>query len=330
MPKPYSHLTYEQRCQIYALKQRNFSQDDIADDIGVRQSTISRELARNTGKRGYRFKQANDFAKERSIAQKSKKRVMTKVLVTKIEDALVQKQWSPQQISGRLELEDGTKVSHEIIYQHIWRDKKMGGMLHKQLRQQGKKRNKRSGKNAGRGLIPARIDIALRPKIVDEKSRVGDWELDSIIGAKHQGAITSMVERKTKLTRLVLLKGPTSDATSEAIIKRLEPLKTQVLTLTSDNGKEFAGHQKISQSLDSAFYFCTPYHSWERGLNENTNGLVRQYFPKGLDFATISNDNVQYVEDLLNNRPRKTLNYQTPNEVFAMLTANNLNYALRC
>lgn len=212
MPKHYNHLTYEQRCQIYALKQRHFSQSEIASDLGVRQCTISRELARNTGKRGYRFKQANDFAKERSIIHKSKKRVMTKILVAKIEDALVQKQWSPEQISGRLELEDGTKVSHESIYQHIWRDKKAGGMLHKQLRQQGKKRNKRSGKNAGRGLIPARVDIAQRPAIVAEKSRVGDWELDSIIGAKHQGAITSMVERKTKLTRLVLLKGPTSDA----------------------------------------------------------------------------------------------------------------------
>lgn len=330
MPKHYKHLTYEQRCQIYALKQRNFSQGAIASDIGVKQCTISREFARNSGMRGYRFKQANDFAKERSVTQKCRKWVMTPILVAKIEDFLVQKQWSPEQISGRLEMETGVKVSHESIYQHIWRDKKAGGTLYKQLRQHGKKRNKRSGKNAGRGLIPARVDIKDRPKIVDDKIRLGDWELDSIIGAKHQGAITSMVERKTKLTRLVLLKGPTSDATSRAIIKRLEPLKTQVLTLTSDNGKEFAGHQKISQALDSPFYFCTPYHSWERGLNENTNGLVRQYFPKGLDFATISNDNVQYVEDLLNNRPRKTLNYQTPNEVFAMLTANNLNYALRC
>jgi len=206
MPKPYKHLIYEQRCQIYALKQQDFSQDKIASDLGVKQCTISRELTRNSGKRGYRFKQANDFAKERSIMQKSKKRVMIPILVTKIEDMLVQKQWSPEQISGRLELEDGTKVSHESIYQHIWRDKKAGGMLHKQLRQQGKKRNKRSGKNAGRGLIPARIDIKDRPKIVDEKIRLGDWELDSIIGAKHQGAITSMVERKTKFTRLVLLK----------------------------------------------------------------------------------------------------------------------------
>ena len=320
MQKQYSHLTYEQRCQIYALKKRGFSQAEIAKDLGVNQSSISRELARNTGKRGYRYKQANDFAKERRARQQRKKRVMTDELVLRIEQALVEWQWSPEQIAGRLAQEDGIKVSHESIYQHIWADKKRGGKLYQSLRQRGKKYNARKAKTAGRGLIPARVDIAERPQIVDEKSRVGDWELDSIIGANHQGAITSMVERKTKLTRLVLLKTPTADATSEAIIQQLMPLKEQVLTLTSDNGKEFAGHLKISRALDSTFYFCTPYHSWQRGLNENTNGLVRQYFPKGFDFATISQEDVQNVENLLNNRPRKTLNYQTPREVFSKLT----------
>jgi len=328
MQKAYKHLTYEQRCQIYALKQQNFSQELIAEAIGVEQCTISRELARNSGKRGYRFKQANDFAQERILAQKSKKRIMTPILIEKIEIALTQEQWSPEQISGRFKLENGVNVSHESIYQHIWRDKKSGGELWKNLRQQGKKRNKRSGKNAGRGCIPNRIDICERPQIVEQKERLGDWELDSIIGAKHIGAITSMVERVSKLTRLALLKGPTSEATSEAIIKCLKPLKEFIFTLTSDNGKEFAWHTKISQALDSLFYFCTPYHSWERGLNENTNGLVRQYFPKGLDFAGITEADVQKVEGLLNNRPRKTLNYQTPNEVFATLTAKVQNYAL--
>ena len=150
-------------------------------------------------------------------------------------------------------------------------------------------------------MIAGRIDIALRPAIVAEKSRVGDWELDSIIGAKHIGAITSMVERKTKLTKLVLLKRPTVKATKVGIIARLKPIKAHVLTLTSDNGKEFCHHQKISQKLAADFYFATPYHAWERGLNENTNGLIRQYFPKGLDFATLTTADVQRVEDLLNN-----------------------------
>ena len=253
---------------------------------------------------------------------------MTPCLIVRAETLLCDNQWSPEQISGALNREDGTKVSYESLYRHIWSDKRTGGTLYFNLRQRGKKRNKRGAATAGRGLIPGRIDIAQRPAIVDAKSRLGDWELDSIIGAKHRGAITSMVERKTKLTILELLDGPTSEATKEGIIRRLTPHKKHVLTLTSDNGKEFSGHTEISKKLGSGFYFCTPYHSWERGLNENTNGLVRQYFPKGTDFAKLTAVDVQRVENLLNNRPRKALNYHSPNEVFAKLTAPPENYAL--
>lgn len=325
--KDYHHLTRDQRCQIYALRKRGFLQAQIASDVGVSQGTISRELSRNRGLRGYRFKQASEFAARRRSAGSSIATVMTPSLIARAESMLVGSQWSPQQIAAALFLQHGTKVSHESLYSHIWRNKHAGGKLYKHLRQGGKKRNKRSGKNAGRGMILGRIDIAGRPAIVDAKTRVGDWELDSIIGAKHQGAITSMVERKTKLTRLVLLESPTARATRKGIIQRLKPLAEHVLTLTSDNGKEFAAHQKISKKLRADFYFATPYHAWERGLNENTNGLVRQYFPKGLDFATLTKAKVQYVEDLLNNRPRKTLGYRSPNEVFATLTTTN-QYAL--
>jgi IS30 family transposase len=328
MPKAYHHLTRDQRCQIYALKKRGFTQAAIASDLGVSQGTISRELLRNNGLRGYRFGQAHRFAVQRCSARKNMARVMTACLIARVENSLTAYQWSPEQICGALFHEDGTKVSHESIYRHIWADKRAGGKLYLHLRQRGKKRNKRGAATAGRGLIPERIDIDERPAIVDQKSRVGDWELDSIVGAKHKGAITSMVERKTKLTKLVLLKERTARATKAGIIARLEPLKAHVLTLTSDNGKEFASHRKISKKLDSDFYFCHPYHSWERGLNENTNGLVRQYFPKGTDFAKLTATDVQRVEDLLNNRPRKTLDYHSPNEVFDKLTAASQNYAL--
>ena len=324
----YHHLTRDQRCQIYALNKRGVTQTGIAVDIGVSQGTISRELARNKGFRGYRFLQAHRFAVQRSLARKGVVRVMTPCLIVRAETLLCDNQWSPEQISGALNREDGTKVSYESLYRHIWSDKRTGGTLYFNLRQRGKKRNKRGAATAGRGLIPGRIDIAQRPAIVDAKSRLGDWELDSIIGAKHRGAITSMVERKTKLTILELLDGPTSEATKEGIIRRLTPHKKHVLTLTSDNGKEFSGHTEISKKLGSGFYFCTPYHSWERGLNENTNGLVRQYFPKGTDFAKLTAVDVQRVENLLNNRPRKALNYHSPNEVFAKLTAPPENYAL--
>jgi IS30 family transposase len=328
MLKAYHHLTRDQRCQIYALNKRGLTQKLIAVDIGVNQGTISRELARNKGFRGYRFLQAHRLAEQRSSARKVLAHVMTPCLILRAETFLRAYQWSPEQICGAINHEDGTKVSHESLYRHIWSDKRAGGTLYLHLRQRGKKRNKRGAATAGRGLIPGRIDIAQRPAIVDAKSRLGDWELDSIIGAKHRGAITSMVERKTKLTKLVLLDGPTSEATKKGIIARLTPLKKHVLTLTSDNGKEFAGHAEISEKLGSGFYFCTPYHSWERGLNENTNGLVRQYFPKGTDFAKLTAIDVQRVEDLLNNRPRKALNYHSPNEVFAKLTAPPENYAV--
>jgi IS30 family transposase len=253
---------------------------------------------------------------------------MTPSLIARAESMLVGSQWSPQQIAGKLALEHGTPVSHESLYSHIWRNKRAGGTLYKHLRHGGKKRNKRGGKNAGRGMIPGRIDIAERPAIVEEKTRLGDWELDSIIGAKHAGSITSIVERRTKLTKLVLQKGPTANATRKSIVKRLKPIEKHVLTLTADNGKEFAGHRKISHDLTAGFYFATPYHSWERGLNEHTNGLVRQYFPKGLDFATITNADVRRVEDLLNDRPRKILGFLSPNEVFAQLVATH-DYALQ-
>ena len=328
MLKAYHHLTRDHRCQIYALKKRGLKQSEIAVDIGVSQGTVSRELTRNKGFRGYRFLQAHRFAMQRGSARKGEAHVMTSCLIARVETLLCDKQWRPEQICGARNHEDGTKGSPESLCRHNWADKRTGGTLYLHLRQRGKKRNKRGAATAGRGLIPGRIDIAQRPAIVDARSRLGDWELDSIIGAKHRGAITSMVERKTKLTKLVLLDRPTSKATNAGIIARLSPLKKHVLTLTSDNGKEFAGHAEISERLGSGFYCCTPYHSWERGLNENTNGLVRQYFSKGTDFAKLTAIDVQRVEDLLNNRPRKALNYHSTNEVFAKLTDPPENYTL--
>jgi IS30 family transposase len=326
--KSYHHLTRDQRCQIYALKKRKFGQNEIAHDLGVHQSTISREINRNKGLRGYRGKQAAEFAARRRIQGSTHSTVLTPSLIAIVESMLAGEQWSPDQIAGRLAREYGMRVSHETLYSYIWRDKRRGGKLYTHLRQRGKKRNKRSGKNSGRGMIPGRVDIQERPAIVEWKTRLGDWELDSIIGAKHLGSITSMVERKSKLTRLALQKGPTAAASAKSIIRRLKPIKAHILTLTSDNGKEFAGHRAIGKALAADFYFATPYHSWERGLNEHTNGLVRQYFPKGLDFATLTHADVRRVEELLNNRPRKILGYRSPNEVFAQLAAIP-NYALR-
>jgi IS30 family transposase len=241
-------------------------------------------------------------------------------IITIIEGKL-RLQWSPVQISGWLKKGGPEKtISHETIYQYIWQDKRKGGSLYRELRHHGKKYNKRSKGTAGRGCIPNRIDIKERPPIVEEKTRLGDWELDTIIGAGQSGAIVSMVERASKLTMLVKVSRKTAEEREAALLKRLLPIREFVHTLTADNGKEFANHQRVGCTLDADFYFATPYHSWERGLNEHTNGLVRQYFPKSKRFDQVSSDDLKKVEALLNNRPRKILNFSTPLEVFNQLS----------
>jgi IS30 family transposase len=330
MPRGYHHLTQDQRCQIYTLKKSGNTQSQIALHVGVNQSVISRELKINCGERGYRYKQAHEKAAKRRSDTAPIPHKMHPEMIEKIEIMLREKKWSPEQISGRLKLNEGISISHECIYLYIWRDQRNGGNLFENLRRIGKKYNKRRGKLAGRGLIPNRVGIEHRPAEVETKVRVGDFEVDTIIGADHRGAIVSLVDRKTKVTFLGLISGPKSSETATVIINRLGPLKSHVHTVTSDNGKEFAEHESIAKKLNLKFFFARPYHSWERGLNENTNGLVRQYFPKGCDFTKLTRQEVLGVEAMLNDRPRKTLGYKTPNEEYFRLTGINLkNYALR-
>ena len=310
------HLRYEQRCQLHALEQQGLTQEVIAQEIGSTQPVVSRELQRNRGRRGYRYKQAQAKADGRRHAANAQPSKMTPDIIAVIETMLREEQLSPEQISGWMQTTEGVCVSHEWIYQHIYADKGKGGTLYKQLRRTGKRYNKRKGKTSGRGLIPNRIDIDQRPAIVEERSRLGDWEADTIVGAEHKGAILSLVERVSKYTLLHKLDHATSDKTGDAIIARMRSHRKIVHTITSDNGKEFAGHQHVAEQLDAGFYFAKPYHAWERGLNENTNGLVRQYFPKGSSFANVTAKDVERVQNLLNSRPRKTLGFQSPNEVF--------------
>ena len=207
-------------------------------------------------------------------------------------------------------------ISHETVYKHLLVDKANGGTLYKHLRRSNRKRKKRYGSRNLRGQITGRVSIDLRPAIVDNKERIGDWEIDTVIGKNHKGALLTIVERKSKYTLMQKLSYKRSRLVADAAIDLLAPYQDKVFTITSDNGKEFADHQRISKQLTAKIYFAHPYHSWERGLNENTNGLIRQYFPKNTDFKTITVESVQNVMDQLNNRPRKTLDYATPNEVF--------------
>jgi transposase, IS30 family len=206
-------------------------------------------------------------------------------------------------------------VSHERIYQYVYDDKRAGGTLHQHLRCQ-KQRRKRYGSHDRRGQLANRRSISERPAIVEQRSRLGDWEADTIVGKAHQQAIVSLTERKSKLTLLAKVEHATAEAVEATISRLLEPLTQRVHTITSDNGREFARHQHIATKLEADFYFAHPYASWERGLNENTNGLVRQYFPKGSDFTSITDEAIAEVMQRLNHRPRKTLGFTTPHQVF--------------
>jgi transposase, IS30 family len=310
----YTQLTQELRYQIYAFLKAGFLQTEIASEIGVHKSTISREIRRNRGKKGYRPKQAHSIATERR--QKAKKFVkMTSELVELI-DKLLREDFSPEQISGFLAKNHNIQICHETIYQHILLDKAQGGNLFSHLRHGQKKRKKRYGSYDHRGKIKDRVSIDERPAIVDTKKRVGDWEIDTIIGRNHKGALVTIVERKSKLTLIGKVQRKQADLVTKTAIDLLAPYSNKVFTITADNGQEFAHHKNIKEQLKTDVYFAHPYHSWERGLCENTNGLIRQYFPKGIDFKSITGEHVQMAMNRLNNRPRKTLGFKTPNEVF--------------
>lgn len=327
MSNHYHHLTRDQRCQIYAFNTIGLSKRQIAYKLGVSPSTIGREMKRNQGERGYRFQQADKLASRRRRLTSSQPRCMTEDNLKVIEVKL-QEGWSPDQISGRLCLEQ-IYISHETIYRHIWADKKQGGGLYTHLRHGGKKYNRRSSGKAGRGCIPNRVDIKERPATVEEKSRVGDWEGDTIVGANHQGAILTLVDRKSKYTIMEKLEAKTAREVLAASKKRLKKLRHKVRTMTFDNGKEFSMHEQITKALKAKCYFATPYHSWERGLNEHTNGLIRQYIPKSSDLTKLSKNEVQWIENCLNSRPRKVLEYKTPEEVFYNRSTSRVGVALQ-
>lgn len=308
----YRQLAREQRYQIKALMKEGHNQTKIAANVGCHKSTISRELRRNSGRKGYRPHQADELAYDRQCeAYRSR---ITWETWQEIE-RLLRQDWSPEQIAGRLKLENKATVSHECIYLYVYAEKRRGGTLHQHLRSQKKQRKRYSG-YIRRGQIPNRTSIEKRPKLVARKGRFGDWEADTIVGARHKGGLLSVVERKSKLTRLRRLATKAAAVMKDSCIELLAPLAARVHTITVDNGKEFCDHKLIAAGLQARVYFAHPYASWERGLNENTNGLVRQYFPKKYEFAKITDQDLQQVEDRLNNRPRKTLGYRTPNEIF--------------
>lgn len=318
----YKQLDYRTRCKIYGLWRAGLNQTEIADEIGVHKSTISRELKRNLtyvrtalGSWQYKPDYAQTYTEDRR-KKKPKKIKFTKEVEQFVSEKIIG-EWSPEQISGYAKRHKLFSISHERIYQFILADKEKGGVLYKHLRHQHKKYRKRYGSpNNRQGPIKNRVMIDERPKIVDKKKRLGDWEIDTIIGKEHQKAIVTLVERVSKKTLIGQVGTKKSDFVTAQIIRLLSEIKPYVLTITADNGCEFAQHELIAKSLGADVYFAHPYHSWERGLNENTNGLIRQYIPKGKDFAELIDADIIAIQEKLNNRPRKSLGFATPNEVF--------------
>lgn len=307
----YTQLTQGQRYQIYALLKMEHNQTEIANVIGVHKSTVSRELRRNCGRRGYRPKQAHQLAFSR---RKKTRPQISKETWMWIEGFLRQ-DWSPEQIACWLKQYAGVRISHERIYQYILADKRTGGNLYTHLRCQ-KKRRKRYGSYDRRGQLPDRVSIDQRPKSVEKRERLGDWEVDTILGKGRRHAIVTLTERKSRLALLYKVERRSAKLVAEAIIHLLQPLSGHRHTITGDNGKEFAEHQRIARELGIDFYFAHPYSAWERGSNENMNGLVRQYIPKNRDLATVPDQELEGIMHKLNHRPRKCLDFRSPFEVF--------------
>ena len=314
--KKKNHLTREQRYQISALLQAGHSQKEIAEIVGKDKSVISRELKRNRGRHGYHAGLAQEMADERKERLR-RPRKFTDVVRKRVLRDLCREQYSPKQIVGLARLEGREMVSHTRIYQFIRADKENGGKLYTHLRHKLKHRKRPVG---GRCGIKDRVSIEERPAVVDKRSRFGDWEIDTIVGKNGKGAIVTLTERKTGFLLMEKLPlGKDAKGLAETVVRMLLPYKRWVHTITSDNGTEFAEHKMIAKKLEAQFFFCHPYSSWERGLNEHTNGLVRQYIPKGESFEKYDNLYIKNVQYKINNRPREKLNFDCPKRLFFAL-----------
>jgi len=303
------HLTFEERRLLDRLVRLRRSKEHIAELLGRHPSTIYRELKRNAGPRGYRPKQAHRLAQARRLASRRPHNMDDPVVHRYVHERL-EKRWSPEQIAGRAARDFPRTpqrwLSRQTIYN--WID---------QRRPEWKPLLRRGGRSPRKRRTPADcVRIAGRPNVINRRRRYGDWEGDTIVGRRRHSALVTMVERKSGYARIGRVDGMTSDLTMRAATRRLNDLPPSLRrSITFDNGKEFAKHARLTEHLGLEIYFADPYASWQRGANENMNGLLRQFFPKGTDFTQISHQQVARVEQLLNERPRKRLGYRSPAEI---------------
>jgi IS30 family transposase len=316
-----SHLTPEQRYTIACMFEQGCKQNVIAQTIGKDKSVVSRELKRNSDQRSKKYK--SDLAQRKCEQRKKEKKHFEKFDLEQKNrvEYLLTKKYSPEQIVGYCKKEGLKMVSHETIYKYLWQNKKVKGELYQYLRSKGKKYKSRALKTEKRGQIIGRKSILERPQEVEQRQRLGDLEIDTIIGKDHKGAILTINDRATGMSWIKKLKSKEAAEVAQTTIELLTDYKPYIKTITSDNGKEFAAHQLISESLEIDYYFAKPYASWQRGSNENLNGLIRQYIPKKTDFDTVTDEKIEQIMNELNNRPRKRYNFETPLNMFNIKVA---------
>lgn len=311
----HTQITSNERYMIARCKRQKLSIAETATLIGRHRSTVYRELARNSNRAGvYRCSKAQEKTNGRRSRSRRNRHFGNPEW--KLVEERLREKWSPEQISGRL-AEDGVlKISHETIYRYIWDDKKAGGTLFKHLRGARKKRRKRYGTYDSRGRLAGKRDIEQRPIHIDLRLTTGHWEVDTVMGSGDKHCIFTMVERKSGYVAIGKLKNRTKEELGRRAIALIRAQPRPVFTMTSDNGTEFHDYKKIEESTGVVFYFAKPYHSWERGTNENTNGLIRQYLPKKTSMAKITQRDCNRIAEILNNRPRKRLGWKTPRECY--------------
>ena len=319
---PYTHLTAYERGQVQALWAERKSRAYIAKRIGRSRATVGRELRRNTTRNGYQAQHAHQQYRTRREGCRPNRRLDHPPLWAYLFDKLGSG-WTPEEVAGRLPLEypddPRMRISHETIYQSLYADKRLHCLIEHLPQARPRRRKRGQGKFRRGPSIPNRIGIEERPNIVEERTRFGDWEGDTIVGAGQQGFIATLVDRTSRLLRGQKCDTKHAGPVANAVIHALQEMPISwVKTITFDNGTEFAHHKRITQKLGADIYFAQPYASYQRGTNENTNGLIRRYLPKGTSFKGLTQDHLDFIINQLNNRPRKILKYRTPNEVFQL------------
>ena len=310
----YRQITSEERYILATLRTQGLNQSEIARELGRHRSTISRELKRNSARFDGCYRPSK--AIERTAGRRSRSRRNQRFTRSDLRqvDAQLRELWSPEQICGRLR--GSLSISHETIYRHVWRDRILGGSLHTCLRGARKRRRKRYGAYDSRGRLAGKRHISERPLAADLRSEIGHWEIDTVIGKGDQHCLVTVVDRKSGYVVIGKLRARTKEHTNQRTVRLMRRHPQRFKTITADNGTEFHDYAQLERTTGVAFYFATPHHSWERGTNENTNGLIRQYVPKGTSMAKLSQHRCNAIARALNNRPRKRLGLKTPQECF--------------